>query len=82
VNTICTQQHKGKIYHNNPETSYFFFTIQLESNKNIQNQMQQRNLQHEGMHHNNSTTPQMSHDYFDTRLGLHQELSRHYQLGL
>jgi len=60
----------------------FFFTIQLESNKNIQNQMQQRNLQHEGMHHNNSTTPQMSHDYFDTRLGLHQELSRHYQLGL
>jgi hypothetical protein len=82
VNTICTQQHKGKTYHKNPETSYFFFTIQLESNKNIQNQMQQRNLQHEGMHHNNSTTPQMSHDYFDTRLGLHQELSRHYQLGL
>ena len=59
VNTICTQQHKGKTDHKNPGTSYFFFTIQLESNKNIQNQMQQRNLQHEEMHHNYSTTSQM-----------------------
>ena len=44
--------------------------------------MQQRNLQHEEMNHNYSTTSQMSYDYFDTRLGLHQELARHYQLGL
>ncbi len=34
------------------------------------------------MHHNNSTQPQMSHDYFDARLGLHKELASHYQLGL